>query len=508
MLEIVRGTGQHPGMTRRISKRAFLVSTLSALASTALASPPKRSLRPVMRVEGAVGAAVPKVASAEALIRSAELGGDVSYAVADAKTGLILESGGDRRGLPPASTTKAVTALYALTTLGAEHRFKTELVAAGQISGGVLRGDLILKGGGDPTLDTDRLAKLAGQLKAAGVREVQGRFIVDGTALPFVRQIDRAQPDHVSYNPAVSGLNLNFNRVHFEWKQQGGKWRVVLDARSGKYRPEVSFARMQVAARRTPVYTYSAKGGQDQWTVASGALGNGGARWLPVRQPEIYAGEVFRTFARSQGIVLEAPRKGRGGGRVIASQQSADLRTLCRDFLEFSNNMMAEAIGLAASNARAGKTRSLRASGAEMSRFAARDLGMKNSSFVDHSGLGDGSRATARDMTLAMVRARAAIAPLLKDFPMRDERRRVIKSHPIEVHAKTGTLNFVSALSGFAKGEDGTEMAFAIIAANMDVRAKITRANRERPRGGRSWNRRAKALQQKLIERWGALYAR
>lgn len=494
-------------MTRRISKRFFLTSALSALAGTALARPPERSLRPVMRSGSVAGTAAPRVASAEALIRSAELGGDVSYAVADAKTGLILESGGDRLGLPPASTTKAVTALYALDTLGAGHRFHTELVAGGQISGGVLKGDLILKGGGDPTLDTDRLAKLAAELKAAGVREVRGRFIVDGSALPFIRQIDRAQPDHVSYNPAISGLNLNFNRVHFEWKRQGGKWRVAMDARSRKYRTEVSFARMQIAARETPVYTYSERGGKDRWTVASAALGNGGARWLPVRQPEIYAGEVFRTFARAQGIVLDAPRKGRGGGRVIVRQQSADLRTICHDFLKYSNNMMAEAIGLAASAARAGKPRSLKASGAEMSRFAARKLGMNDSAFVDHSGLGDDSRATARDMALAMVRARAAIAPLLKPFPMRDERRRVIKGHPITVHAKTGTLNFVSALSGFATGEDGTDMAFAIIAANMDVRSKITRANRERPRGGRSWNRRAKALQQKLIERWGALYA-
>jgi len=495
-------------MTRRISKRFFLTSALSALAGTALASPPERSLRPVMRAGSMAGGAAPRVASAEALIRSAELGGDVSYAVADAKTGLILESGGDRRGLPPASTTKAVTALYALDTLGAGYRFHTDLVAGGQISGGVLKGDLILKGGGDPTLDTDRLAKLAAELKAAGVREVRGRFIVDGTALPFIRQIDRAQPDHVGYNPAISGLNLNFNRVHFEWKRQAGKWRVVMDARSGKYRPEVSFARMQVAARRTPVYTYSAKGGQDRWTVAAGALGNGGARWLPVRQPEIYAGEVFRTFARAQGIVLDAPRKGRGGGRVIVQQQSADLRSLCRDFLKYSNNMMAEAIGLAATAARRGKPRSLKASGAEMSRFAASKLGMTRSSFVDHSGLGDGSRATARDMALAMARARGVIAPLLKPIPMRDARRRVIRNHPIEVHAKTGTLNFVSALSGFATGEDGTDMAFAIIAANMGRRAKIARADRERPRGGRSWNRRAKALQQKLIERWGALYAR
>ena len=49
-------------------------------------------------------------------------------------------------------------------------------------------------------------------------------------------------------------------------------------------------------------------------------------------------------------------------------------------------------------------------------------------------------------------------------------------------------------------------MAFAIFAADQDIRAGITRANRDRPEGARTWNRRAKTLQQKLIERWGTLY--
>ncbi len=90
-----------------------------------------------------------------------------------------------------------------------------------------------------------------------------------------------------------------------------------------------------------------------------------------------------------------------------------------------------------------------------------------------------------------------AIAPLLKPFPMRRERRRVIDRHPITVHANAVTLNFVSVLSGFATGEVGTNMAFAIIAVNMDVRSKITRANRERALG-RSRNRRAKAQCHKI----------
>ena len=112
----------------------------------------------------------------------------------------------------------------------------------------------------------------------------------------------------MDYSPSVSGLALNYNRVHFEWKRAASGWSVTMDARTEKYRPETNIAKMTVAARKAPVYTYTAKGKTDHWSVAQGALGNGGARWLPVRQPALYAGDIFRTMARAHGIVLKPPK--------------------------------------------------------------------------------------------------------------------------------------------------------------------------------------------------------
>ena len=169
-----------------------------------------------------------------------------------------------------------------------EHR----LLAAGPVQKGVLNGDLILAGGGDPTLTPDDLAVMAADLKKAGVREVRGDFRVYEGALPFVASIDPDQPEHVGYSPAVSGIALNFNRVHFEWRVAGKGYAVSMDARTGKYRPDVAMAQMKVVARSLPVYTYEDLDGVDRWTVASSALGNGGSRWLPVRKPGAYAGTI------------------------------------------------------------------------------------------------------------------------------------------------------------------------------------------------------------------------
>jgi D-alanyl-D-alanine carboxypeptidase/D-alanyl-D-alanine-endopeptidase (penicillin-binding protein 4) len=239
-------------MKHAFSRRLFLGAALSGMAGAALGGAPAISLRPVARPGGGSGAA--RLApSVEALIAEAKLSGQVGYAVADAASGQVLEEGDGATGLPPASVTKAVTALYALDVLGPDYRFETRLFATGALEGDVLKGDLILTGGGDPTLDTDALASLAAGLKQAGIRELRGQFRVWGGAVPFKRAIDESQPEHVGYNPAISGLNLNYNRVHFEWKRAGGKYTVSMDARSGRYRPDVTVARMQIADRSVPV---------------------------------------------------------------------------------------------------------------------------------------------------------------------------------------------------------------------------------------------------------------
>lgn len=495
-------------MGKDISRRYFLASAaaFTAAGSSALAAPPASSLRPVLRGKAFHKRAVRNV---EEIIASEKFSGRVAFAVAHVDSGLWLECRDEKVGTPPASVTKAVTALYALDALGPDNRFETTLYATGGIVNGEIQGDLILAGGGDPTLDTNGLAEMASSLKAAGVHSVKGGFKIYEASLPVSRQIDSAQPDHLAYNPAISGLALNFNRVLFEWKRGGKGYSVTLDGRSDRYRPEVAMAQMAVLERRTPIYTYEDRAGIDHWTVAEGALGKGGTRWLPVRRPGLYAADVFATMAGAQGIRLNKPEMiaELPDDAPLVTRQSEALLTILHDMLKYSTNLTAEMVGLSATRARGVKVNDLAGSAAEMNRWAIAYLGMQAPKLVDHSGLGDASALTAMDMATALIKAQdSALRPILKPFVLRNEQGQPMKKHPIAVEAKTGTLNFVSALAGYLTAPDGTVMAFAIFTANPEVRAKIPRENREAPAGARIWNRRAKRVQQALIERWGVMY--
>tara|TARA_R100000935_G_scaffold464_3_gene1613 strand:- start:3023 stop:4534 length:1512 start_codon:yes stop_codon:yes gene_type:complete len=491
-----------------LSRRFFLGSAAAGIiAPAAFAAPPTESLRPVLRGDDLFRQSIP---SAQELIDKAKLDGMVTFSLADAETGAVLEQHGPLEGMPPASVTKAITALYALDTLGAAHQFETRIMATGGVVGGEVQGDLILVGGGDPTLDTAGLARLVDDLKAAGIIGVKGELKVYEHSLPMFPLIDADQPDHVGYNPAVSGLALNFNRVHFEWKRENGSYAVTMDGRSGSYRPDVAMAAMEISDRSAPVFTYRDAGTRDDWSVAQSALGNGGSRWLPVRKPGLYAGDIFKTLAGSQGIrlrnmslITSLPE-----GEVLVARKSAPLRDILRDMLKYSNNLIAEMAGLSATVYRTGTPVSLRASAAEMNAWAKANLGMNAPALVDHSGLGEDSRVSSQDMVTALVRIHGSgtLKPLLKSISLRDSKGRPVQNHPIKVEAKTGTLNFVSALAGYLTAPDGRVMAFAVFTADTPRRATLTRAQRERPDGGRAWNGRAKRLQQGLIERWGAFH--
>jgi len=496
-----------------LTRRLLLAGLLAGVSIPAFAGAPTRSLRPVPRPKGLAAKRIKarhERPALEKILSDAKLSGKMSIVVADMATGKILESFAADTGLPPASVAKTITSLYALNNLGGGYRFSTQVIGTGPVVEGTLKGDLVLVGGGDPHLDSDGLAALAAQLKAHGIKRISGKFGVYSKALPYLRAIDSGQPDHVGYNPSISGLNLNFNRVYFEWKRRGNGYSVTMDARGERVRPLVRGIKMSIVNRKAPLFAYKSGKTSENWTVSRSALGKGGGRWLPVRDTETYAGEVFRTLAAQQGIKL--PR-GNGvaklpAGSVLARGDGGNLAAVLKAMLKYSTNLTAEVSGLTATRKRGARASNLAASARVMTAWALGAYGIKGAKFADHSGLSDKSRISAAQMTQVLLETgwNGQLRPLLKNIKLVNSKGRKAPIAGVSVVAKTGTLNFTSALAGYIDCPNGRKLAFTIFTSDLKRRAKISKAQRERPDGGRGWDKRAKRMQQKLLRRWALEY--
>lgn len=421
--------------------------------------------------------------SAAQLIGAARLDAQVGFA-ALRPDGTVLDARDADAGVPPASTLKTVTALYALDRLGPAHRFATRVLLDGDT--------LVLAGGGDPVLDSDALARLAADVSAALAGRPVARFLVWGGALPRVNEIAPPQADHLAYNPSLSGIMLNFNRVHLGWRGT----QLSLTARGEDVAPRAYSIRVAVADRGAPLFAYDGDRATENWTIAARGMGKSGSWWLPVRRPELYAGDVFQTLCRAEGLVLPAAEIGHDAptGAEIARNDSPPLREILRDMLHYSTNLTAEAVGLAASGAD-----DQAASAAAMAGWL-RGRGTPGEfHFADHSGLSPESRISP--LTLARVLAAPAAVAALDGIMKPDPLREALgaESRGAHVRAKTGTLNFVSNIAGYAA--DG--ITFAILTAD-EGRLAAT-AGADLPDGVLSWTVRSKRLQRDLIERFERL---
>ncbi|MEI6099405.1 MAG: D-alanyl-D-alanine carboxypeptidase/D-alanyl-D-alanine-endopeptidase, partial [Alphaproteobacteria bacterium] len=445
--------------------------------------------------------AVPMVAVGD-VVEQAQLGGLTAFVVADVATGRVLDQVNADQPMPPASVAKTLTALYGLERLGPDHRFVTRVMTVGHLVGGRLDGDLVLVGGGDPTLDSDKLGDLVADLARKGLRQVTGRFLAYAGALPTFERIADDQPVQVGYNPGLSGLGLNFNRVNFEWTKGGA--RTQMNARGERFVPKVKMARIKVVAREAPLFGFSKGLGTEDWTVAQVGLEQAGSRWLPVRQVAIYTAEVFRTLCAAQGIDLPPPlivQNMPAGAKALVDWPSDALATILKQMLKFSTNITAETVGLTASGAD-----SLAASASKVQDWARSRLGLA-ATLVDHSGLGAASRVTASGMVRALMAGDRALGlrPVLRDIGMRDNSGNEIKDSPVKVVGKSGTLNFVSGLVGFITPPGGQDLCFAIFSADVARRQAVPMADRENPPGEDDWVARAHLMQARLINRWVAM---
>jgi len=157
----------------------------------------------------------------------------LSIYVEDLATGDVVLAWNDDTPRNPASVEKMVTTLVALDSLGPAYRWKTEVSALGEINDGILDGDLLLKGYGDPYLVTERFWQLLRRVRQTGVDTIEGNLLLDDSYFD-IGNYDPSAFDREplrAYNVAPNALLTNFKvvRYFFEPDPRSSRVQVTLE---------------------------------------------------------------------------------------------------------------------------------------------------------------------------------------------------------------------------------------------------------------------------------------
>jgi D-alanyl-D-alanine carboxypeptidase/D-alanyl-D-alanine-endopeptidase (penicillin-binding protein 4) len=390
----------------------------------------------------------------------------------------------------PASNVKLITTAVALKELGPDYRFKTELYSLENIQDGVLKGDLYIKGFGDPKLVTEQLWLLASDLKNFPVTEIQGSLIADESYFDLERRIKTWKKSFGSepYNAPLGALSFNFNTVKLlasAGKKAGDKVDVILE-------PDSDYTKLinrSVTRRRGRKYRLivdrTGKKGVDQIKVAGGLRkGTKLAKYyLNISYPAIYTAKTFKSFLSKVGVTLRGKTKigvVPDKAKLIVKHRSEPLSVIIRGLNKFSNNFVAEqlvkSIG-AANEGVPGTTKK----GLKAINLYLKNLGFEEGSYHldDGSGLSRTDRLTPDILiaTLENVYDNWETYPeFISSLAVMGQEGSVKKryfNHPRKgtVRVKTGTLDSVSALSGYFQTLDGERMAFSIIMNDLKCQA-------------------------------------
>jgi D-alanyl-D-alanine carboxypeptidase/D-alanyl-D-alanine-endopeptidase (penicillin-binding protein 4) len=258
----------------------------------------------------------------------------------------------DDRPMNPASTMKLLTTFASLETLGPAYRWKTEAYLNGKLENGVLEGDLVFKGYGDPKLTVEQFWMWLRELRQRGLREIRGDIVLDHSFFDAVSQ-DPAEFDHDptrAYNVGTSALLLNFNALHLHLIPNGHATTALLEPELAGY----------TLLNRITTSTRLHCGGEDAYKahleghniVLEGkipaACGEADDYFSLLPQDE-YFFAVFSALWKELGGTLQGKLR---AGTAPADQApfakyiSPPLSEVIRDINKFSNNIMARQLFL------------------------------------------------------------------------------------------------------------------------------------------------------------------
>jgi len=415
----------------------------------------------------------------------------VGVRIESLRTGELVFARNSDKLVVPASNMKLLTMSVAAERLGWDYRFETKLEAAGRIADGVLTGDLIVTGSGDPSIGTPDLGhpalflEWAAALKQAGIREVRGRLIGDDNAFDDGGIGAGWAWDYLTDNYAAPSGALSYNENVVTYRISPGKAEgdrgIVTSLPAGSTFELINETRTAAAGTQASV-SVDRMPGSTKLTV-SGRIPAGGApvsRATTIDNPTRYFVEALRLALESRGIKIsegawdidEAASVPVAGRTLIARRESAPLSALAAYFLKVSQNFYGEMFlkTIGRTPARAGTA----VAGRNAVRETLGGWGIGADSFV----MGDGSGLSRYDYVTADT-----IVAILKHV-WQDEKLRgpFLAALPVSaydgtlssrmrntplagrVQAKTGTISNMRALSGFLTTNSGERLVFSIIA--------------------------------------------
>ncbi len=416
----------------------------------------------------------------------------IGIAVIDLATGETLYAKNPDLPLNPASNAKLLTTAAALDLLGPEHRYATRIWADHEsVVDGVVDGNIYLQGSGDPGLVTGEMYELAGKLRSAGITKIKGKIIVDSSrydADGWPPGFD--QKDEFASHRAPAGAAA-VNYATYELFARPGK--ALGDAPDLSISPAIANYALEseattVEGNRNQLWVAldeDAKTGKVTITF-KGKIGLDAPQgdWrFPVSDPSRYAGELLALVLREHGIKV-----GKGvetGGEVVkdadllATHRSEPITDLIRAVNKHSNNFMAEAIlrSFVCCDATTAEA------ALEALRNWTRDIGMPQDGLQigNGSGLYDNNRISAAQLTWLLRHVHADFR-IKADFMASlaimgvdgTTKSRLSDSDAAGwIRVKTGTLDTVSALSGYASAPGGEPLAFAIVFNGLEAKHKL-----------------------------------
>ena len=339
--------------------------------------------------------------------------------------------------------------------------FETQFVSQASLSDGLLKGDLILKGGGDSSFTSESLWKLVNNLTRSGVKKIEGDLIIDGS----LYKKDKLPITHRSYHARTSAASFNWNSVAFyirPGKTLGEKAFVFAN-------PESSYIKVinkVKTGKRNKIVVKRRKASLSEESFEiSGQISQNKdeiPKYANVKNPEMWLGANAKSFLNQRGIeVLGKIKTGRCQGKckVLAKWKSRPISFHYYNMMKYSSNFVTRMLVSHISILKGKQKGDLRFGTKKVAQIL-KTKGLKNFHLDEVSGLSRKNKFTSKEIRTSLIMTNQSFfsSEALSAYPIAgsrgtlEKRFKNLDSHLL-VRAKTGRLLGVIGLAGFAKNK-------------------------------------------------------